>query len=222
VIPHWEWLLLWGTLVGLDLVSVGQVMIARPLVAGTIAALVVGDPVTGGMVAVILELFALDVLPVGATQYPDYGLGAVAAVAAVAGAPGVLGVGVAICVGLAMAYSGDVATRFVRHRNTADARRVRAALDAGDPRAIGAFHLRCLGRDALRGFAVTAAGLAVASAVQRWPFFSVEGAVLVTVVVIGAALGAGITGILRLSGQGGVFRWLLAGIVAGAVLVVAL
>src|SRR5207249_3368452 len=31
------WLLLWGTLVGLDLVSVPQMMIARPLVAGPIA-----------------------------------------------------------------------------------------------------------------------------------------------------------------------------------------
>ena len=30
-------LLLWGTLVGLDLASIAQVMINRPLVAGTIA-----------------------------------------------------------------------------------------------------------------------------------------------------------------------------------------
>ena len=36
-------LLLWGTLVGLDLVSVPQAMISRPLVAGTVAGWLVGD-----------------------------------------------------------------------------------------------------------------------------------------------------------------------------------
>ena len=40
-------LLLWGTLVGLDLVSVPQIMIARPLVAGAGAGLILGDLPTG-------------------------------------------------------------------------------------------------------------------------------------------------------------------------------
>ena len=38
---------MWGTVVGLDLISVGQFMLARPLVAGTVAGMIVGDPVAG-------------------------------------------------------------------------------------------------------------------------------------------------------------------------------
>jgi mannose/fructose/N-acetylgalactosamine-specific phosphotransferase system component IIC len=40
-------LLLWGTLVGLDLVSVPQMMIARPIVAGPVAGALLGDLATG-------------------------------------------------------------------------------------------------------------------------------------------------------------------------------
>jgi mannose/fructose/N-acetylgalactosamine-specific phosphotransferase system component IIC len=36
-------LLLWGTLVALDLVSVPQAMISRPVVAGTVAGALIGD-----------------------------------------------------------------------------------------------------------------------------------------------------------------------------------
>ena len=76
-------LLLWGTVVGLDLVSVPQMMIARPLVAGTVAGLLVGDPETGLRLGVVFELFQFDILPVGAARYPEYGPPTVAAVAAV-------------------------------------------------------------------------------------------------------------------------------------------
>ena len=66
-------LLLWGTLVGLDLVSVPQMMIARPLVAATVAGLILGDVETGLRLGVLFELFQLDILPVGAVRYPEYG-----------------------------------------------------------------------------------------------------------------------------------------------------
>lgn len=144
------WLLLWGTVVGLDLVSVGQVMIARPLVAGTVAGAIAGDPVGGATVGAVLELFALDVLPVGAARYPDYGLGAVAAAATAAGAPGALGTGVGVCVGLAVAYLGEVGIRAVRGLNTADVRYRREALDAGDSAAVRGTQLRGLMRDTVR------------------------------------------------------------------------
>ena len=50
-------LLAWGTLVGLDLVSVPQMMIARPIVAGPIAGAVLGDVRTGLELGVLFELF---------------------------------------------------------------------------------------------------------------------------------------------------------------------
>src|SRR5436190_22026251 len=80
-------LLLWGTLVGLDLVSVPQAMISRPLVAGTVAGWLAGDVQAGLRIGVLFELFALDVLPVGAVRYPDYGPATIAAVALGIGAP---------------------------------------------------------------------------------------------------------------------------------------
>jgi len=47
--------------VGLDLVSVPQAMLSRPLVAGTVAGWLAGDLEAGLAVGVLLELFALDV-----------------------------------------------------------------------------------------------------------------------------------------------------------------
>ena len=213
-------LLLWGTVVGLDLVSVGQVMIARPLVAGTVAGAIAGDPVGGATVGAVLELFALDVLPVGAARYPDYGLGAVAAAATAAGAPGALGTGIGVCVGLAVAYLGELGIRAVRGLNTADVRYRREALDAGDAAVVRATQMRGLLRDALRSAVVTVLGLAIAALVYRWPPVTVQGAVLVTIVLIGAALGAGATGGMRLSGRGLHLRWFVLGVAAGVVWVI--
>ena len=61
-------LIVWGTVVALDLVSVPQALLSRPVVAGSVAGWIVGDPVAGLRVGVLLELFALDVLPIGAVR----------------------------------------------------------------------------------------------------------------------------------------------------------
>src|SRR5207247_819829 len=65
-----------------DLVSVPQAMIARPIVAGPVAGAILGDLGTGLALGVLFELFQYDVLPVGATRYPEYGPATVAAVSA--------------------------------------------------------------------------------------------------------------------------------------------
>jgi len=51
-------LLAWGTLVGLDLVSVPQMMIARPLVAGSIAGAMLGDVWTGLSLGALVGLIS--------------------------------------------------------------------------------------------------------------------------------------------------------------------
>src|SRR5207237_9886941 len=86
-------LLAWGTLVGLDLVSVPQMMIARPLVAGPIAGAMLGDVWTGLSLGVLFELFQYEVMPVGAVRYPEYGPATVVAVRAAHAAAGQLGPG---------------------------------------------------------------------------------------------------------------------------------
>jgi mannose/fructose/N-acetylgalactosamine-specific phosphotransferase system component IIC len=207
-------LLLWGTLVGLDLVTALQIMIARPLVAGCVAGIILGDPLSGGLLGIVLELFALDVLPVGAARYPDYGLGAVAGAVAIAGAPSALGVGVALAVALVIAWFGGAATHFVRRRNAHDLRRHAAAIDEGDARVVAAVHYRSLARDTARTFVVTAIGLVVAQTARlAIPSFGI--AVFMTVAALGAALAAAVSGGMQLSGRGLDLRWFVLGLAAG-------
>ena len=94
------WLLAWGTLLGLDMVSLPQMMISRPLVAGAVAGWSLGDPAFGITTGLVLELFALESLAIGAARYPDYGAAAVGAVVAGAGYPWVQSLGVAVTIGL--------------------------------------------------------------------------------------------------------------------------
>lgn len=214
--PAVGWLLLWGTLVGLDLITWPQAMIARPLVAGTVAGWILGDVSSGAAVGVILELFALDLLPVGAARYPDYGAAAVGATYAASGAPGVLSWGLAVLLGLVVAYAGQGGIHVVRRRTGADVRRVAVALDGGDPDTIRQAHFRGIARDTARSFGVTALGLALAAAVRAWPLLGLQGTALLQMVTLGAALGVSVMGAVRLSGRGVARAWLAAGLVVGA------
>lgn len=207
-------LLVWGTLVGLDLVSVSQVMIARPLVAGSVAGVILGDPLSGGMVGAVLELFALDVLPFGAAKYPDYGLGAVAGAVTVAGAPDVLGLGIAVLVGLVIASLGGMSMQFMRRLNAADVGTHTTSIDGGDPRAVAAVQYRGVARDAGRAFLVTVVGLALAAA-TRLASVTFGSAALMTVAAVGAALAAAVVGTMQLAGRGLDLRWFVLGLLAG-------
>lgn len=80
-------LLLLGAWVAVDGTSWGQFMVSRPLVAATLAGWVVGEPVHGALIAVILEAFHLTELPVGAARFPEAGPAAVAASAVYAAGP---------------------------------------------------------------------------------------------------------------------------------------
>ncbi|HXV85540.1 MAG TPA: PTS sugar transporter subunit IIC [Gemmatimonadales bacterium] len=213
-------LLTWGTLVGLDLITWPQVMIARPLVAGTVAGWLVGDVAAGAAVGAILELFALDLLPVGAARYPDYGIGAVAAAYAASGAPDVLSWGLASLLGLAVAYAGQYGIHLIRRRTAGHARANGAALDAGDPRVIRRVHLAAIARDGVRGLALTAAGLAAASAIRAWPFMTLQGTAVLQMATLGAALGVAVLGALRLAGRGAGPAWFAAGLATGLMWVV--
>src|SRR5256886_10339265 len=101
-------LLAWGTLVGLDLISVPQMMIARPIVAGPVAGAILGDVATGLALGVVFELFQYDVLPVGAARYPEYGPATVAAVSAAQAGAGALRLGLRVLVGPPPGLGGGV------------------------------------------------------------------------------------------------------------------
>lgn len=213
-------LLLWGTLVGLDLVSLPQAMISRPLVAGTVAGWLVGDIEAGLRVGVLLELFALDVLPVGAVRYPDYGPATVAAVVLAAGTPWKLGLGLAVAFGLVLAVAGGWSLLVVRRWNARAIQRRAAALAAGESSAIRRLQYGGLLRDALRGFALTLLGVVLASVIKHPVQLDLQSALALTLVAIGSALAAAVNAAFRSSGRSVRLKWLLGGVGVGIILAV--
>ena len=213
-------LLVWGTLVGLDLVSVPQAMISRPLVAGSVAGWLVGDVEAGLRIGVVFELFALDVLPVGAVRYPDYGPATVAAVALGVGPPWELSLGLSVALGLVLALLGGSTLQIVRRWNARAIQRRAAALAAGESSAIRRLQYGGLLRDATRGFILTLLGIALASTIKESVLLDRQTAVALTLVAIGSALSAAVNGAFRSSGRSARLKWLLAGAGAGIFLAV--
>ncbi|HXL51853.1 MAG TPA: PTS sugar transporter subunit IIC [Gemmatimonadales bacterium] len=212
-------LLVWGTLVGLDLVSVPQAMIARPIVAGPIAGAILGDIGTGLQLGVLFELFQYDILPMGATRYPEYGPATVAAVSAAHAAAGTLGLGLGALVGLITGMVGGLSLHAVRQLNTRAVRRAAVALEAGDPRVLERLHAASILRDGLRAAVVTALGLALAQVARAYLAGTLppHGIALLNVAAVGSALAAGAAGTLRLVGRGPSLRWFAAGVVGGTI-----
>jgi PTS system mannose-specific IIC component len=209
-------LLLWGVVVALDLVSGPQTLLARPIVAGTVAGVIAGDVEAGLRVGVLMELFALDVLPVGASRYPDYGPATVAAVAVVAGLPWQERLGLATLLALPLAFVGGLGMQWLRHANARAVQERVAAVAAADARAIAALHFGGLARDALRGAALTATGLAIAMPLRRVALPDGMAPLLLSAAV-GSGLAAVINGAVRSTGRGRLL-WLGVGVAVGAVL----
>jgi mannose/fructose/N-acetylgalactosamine-specific phosphotransferase system component IIC len=213
-------LVLWGMIVGLDLVSVPQAMLSRPVVAGAVAGWLAGDVDAGFRVGVLFELFALDVLPIGAVRYPDYGPATVAASALAAGAPWELGLGLSASLGLALAVIGGWSLQLVRRSNARAIQQRAAALAAGQSSAIRRLQYGGLLRDAGRAAALTVVGLALAWGLARWVRLDRPTAVALTLVTVGSGLAAVVNGALRSAGRGARLRWLVVGFGGGLLLAV--
>jgi PTS system mannose-specific IIC component len=213
-------LLIWGSVVGLDLVSVPQAMISRPLVAGTVAGWLAGDVEAGLRMGVLFELFALDVLPAGAVRYPDYGPATVVASAFAAGTPWELSLGVSAALGLVLAVLGGWSLQVVRRWNARAIQRKTAALSAGESSAIRRLQYGGILRDAVRGFILTLLGLVLASTITDSVRIDRVTAVALTLVSIGSALSAGASAGFRSSGRGVRLKWLLGGLIAGTIIAV--
>ncbi|MBE9537336.1 MAG: PTS sugar transporter subunit IIC [Proteobacteria bacterium] len=70
-----------GGLISLDRTAAFQVMISRPIVAAPLVGLMLGDPLTGLKVGLLLELLWIGYLPVGASVPPDETVVSIAATA---------------------------------------------------------------------------------------------------------------------------------------------
>jgi PTS system mannose-specific IIC component len=213
-------LLVWGTLVGLDLVSVPQAMISRPLVAGTVAGWLAGDVHTGLRIGVLFELFALDVLPVGAVKYPDYGPATIAAVVLGAGSIWQLSLGLSMALGLVLALLGGWSLQVVRRWNARAIQQRAAALAAGESSAIRRLQYGGLLRDTVRGFLLTLLGVVLAFAIKDRVRLDEQTQLALTLVAIGSALAAAANGAFRSSGRSARLKWLAAGAGVGVLLAV--
>jgi PTS system mannose-specific IIC component len=149
-----------GVIVGLDVVTVGQVMLGRPFVAATLAGVVCGVPVPAAMVGALLEAIALETMPFGASRYPEWGTAGVTAgvvAALVPDGPGRIVLGVTA--GLLIAWVGAHSMVVLRHRNGRRFLAAEAQFAAGDAAPLGRQMAAGIAGDAVRAALVTAAGL---------------------------------------------------------------
>jgi PTS system mannose-specific IIC component len=211
-------LLLWGVVVGLDLVSVPQGLLSRPLVSAAVAGWLLGDVESGLRVGALLELFALDVLPVGASRYPEYGPAAIGGVVLATGLPGLEGTGVGALLGVVVALPAGWSLDWLRHANARQVHRLAAALNAGSPGAIRRLQWAGIARDACRSAGVTAVALVLAVILRMSLDATTPLPRLLTPVLIGAGMAAALSGALRTAGRGSRLAWLGFGLATGLTL----
>lgn len=146
--------------VGLDVVSVLQGMVSRPIVAATLGGALLGDALAGLATGAALECLALESLPVGASRYPEWGSASV-----VAGAISTYGAGVgalptpasfavAVIVGILTAWFAGWMVVKQRQRIAAFARPRLNRLSAGDRTAVVAIQAVGVSIDLLRGILI--------------------------------------------------------------------
>ncbi len=147
-----------GGLLALDATSVGQLMLSRPLVAGALTGLLIGQPAAGLAVGAVLELYLLVSFPTGGSRFPEGATATVVAVAAAgAGSGGMLAL--AVAAGLVWGQIAGVSITWLRHLNARlvpDPSRGPASM-----RRVTAAHLGAIGLDYARGVVVTLAGVVV-------------------------------------------------------------
>ncbi|MEO5902656.1 MAG: PTS sugar transporter subunit IIC [Gemmatimonadaceae bacterium] len=150
-------IVLLGAFLGMDVVTFPQAMISRPVVAATIAGALIGNAPAGLIMGAILELLALEMLPFGASRYPEWGSASVVGGALYGsgwGDPaGALVASLVAALITAMA-SGWSMVR-LRRLNARRAASLKEQLDAGSVNAVTGLQLFGLTADLVRGAIVT-------------------------------------------------------------------
>ena len=205
-----------GGLLALDATSVGQFMVSRPLVAGTLAGWWLGDPALGLEMGAVFELFHVAGVPAGGSRVPESGPASVVAVAVAMSAGGLAGLALGLLAGIAVAEMGGMTVGLQRHGVS----RLFDRIDAGSAtvRKLTAVHLSSVFLDFTRGAVVTVVGLLVGGWLSgivgsRWPL---PYETTTALILIGASvhLGALLKGFGGWKSRRAVF---LVGLVAGIV-----
>ncbi len=206
-------LTLLGGLLGLDGTAVGQFMVSRPLVAGALAGALIGDPMQGLVVGMILELYLLVSVPSGGARFPEASTATVVAVSCAGPFDGPGAVPLAVAVGLVWGQVGGASVNVQRHLN---ARLVPEPGDGDPVKAITRGHLAAIALDFVRAAMVTGLGVVTGRAlvgrfVEYWPL---GGLASLALLLVGGAVSAGIL----LNDLGGIRRrkvWFTAGLALG-------
>ena len=152
-----------GAILGLDVVSFPQAMVSRPIVASTIAGTLGGSASDGLLAGVVLEMMALETLPVGASRYPEWGTASV-----VGGALYVTRRGdatsallFAMLGAMITAWVGGYSMYALRRLNGRWAKHSLPALERGNASVVTWLQMRGVGANLLRGFVLTGGALAL-------------------------------------------------------------
>lgn len=213
-----------GALLGADVVSFPQAMLSRPIVAATLGGAMAGNVAAGLLVGAVLEMLAMETLPVGASRYPEWGTAALAGGALGAPnhvlQPGAIVVGVFI--GIATAWAGGWSMYALRRLNGVWAERALPDIERGSRRAVVRLQLRGLTADLVRGAVLTAVALIVWAPIAEYALahWTVGRAGSHSVLAaVAAAVGGG--AVWRQSHGAAGSRWyLIAGAALGVVLLV--
>lgn len=186
---------------GLDRTAALQVMISRPLVAASLAGLLLGDFRTGLMIGALLELLWLSRLPVGASVPHDDTQTAVGATVLAIVLPGAMpgqGIGLTLlCVltTMPLAKVGQLIERYARTQNNRLQEAARSDLAVGKTDTIERLHLTGLLHFALAALATYGVIVFSGGWLVRWlaPFFVTQmtaGAVWIKLALVLVAIGA--------------------------------
>ncbi len=190
-------LVLLGAIAGLDVVSFPQAMISRPIAAATLAGALMGRPGHGLIAGAMLELFALETMPFGASRYPEWGsasvVGGALYAAQPAGSAGALTM--AVCAALLTAWAGTWTMVWHRRLIARWAAGMRDALTSGSGDAVITLQLRGLTSDAARAGLLTAIAFTAFAPLEHvilthWSFTDVQSRAVLAILAGAVAGGA--------------------------------
>ncbi len=158
-----------GAVLGMDVVTFPQAMISRPIVAATVAGAFIGNAPAGLIMGAVLELLALEMLPFGASRYPDWGTASVVGGSLYGAQHGDPGGALAACLfaALVTAMLSGKSMVWLRRLIAARAARERTELEQGSRKAVIGLQLFGLTIDLVRGFAVTLTMMLIFSPLMR-------------------------------------------------------
>ncbi len=187
----WLLLLFWSGLCSADQRALGGRQLHQPIVAATVAGLILGDPARGFLVGLWLQLVWATPMPVGGVILPDTGAAACAGAITAVFLPGGVGLLAAIAVALVWAAASVPWERSLRERNAAREEADLARIGRVGSRAIlhgaaGPFGRGLLAAAATGAFAGFGSAL-IPEERLAWGGAAIEGSLMGGAAVFGAA-----------------------------------